>query len=53
MENLQELNIEEQKMINGGGDGDDLAYNIVYFGLTSNPFFWKAKFDTWLLSQIL
>lgn len=50
---FQRINIDEQVSIHGGGDKADLAYNIVFFGLTSNPLFWMAKYSVWAIEQVL
>lgn len=49
---LQDLKQEELISIVAGGQPDDLAYNIVYFGLRTNPVFWLAKYNVAVLSSI-
>ncbi len=49
---LQELKQEELVTIDGGGQADDLAYNIVYAGLRTNPFFWLAKYNVAVISAM-
>ena len=49
---LQELKQEELISIVAGGQADDLAYNIVYFSLRTNPVFWLAKYDVAVLNAI-
>jgi len=49
---LQELKQEELISIVAGGEADDLAYNIVYFGLRTNPTFWLVKYNFAVLNAI-
>ena len=49
---LQELKQDELVSIVGGGQADDLAYNIVYFGLRTNPVFWLAKYNVAVINAI-
>ena len=49
---LQELRQEELISIVAGGQADDLAYNIVYFSMRTNPVFWLAKYNVAVLNLI-
>ena len=49
---LQEISLTEMHHINGGGEADDLAYNITYVAVTTNPIFWLAKYNAWVIDSI-
>lgn len=51
--NLQEMSTSELISTSGGGEADDLAYNLTYAALTTNPFFWMAKYSKWVLNAAL
>lgn len=52
--NTAEIELSRMELFatNGGGDPDDLDYNIVHFGMRSNPIFWMLKYNEAIISKL-
>jgi len=49
---VMELDHDDLINVSGGGEADDLAYNVAYLVTTTNPLFWAAKYSSWVLNKI-
>ena len=49
---LQELSTPELLSTSGGGEADDLAYNLTFVGLAANPFYWVLRYNGWVLNKL-
>jgi hypothetical protein len=49
---MHELTQPELINISGGGDADDLAYNITYALVTTSPLFWVMKYNKLIFNKI-
>ncbi len=47
-----EMSYTELISTSGGGQADDLAYNLTYALLTTNPVFWMAKYSKWAITAV-
>lgn len=50
---LPEMSTSELISTSGGGEADDLAYNLTYGLLTTNPLFWMARYSKWVISFVV
>ncbi|MEX0981429.1 MAG: hypothetical protein WD577_01765 [Bacteroidales bacterium] len=50
---LIELSTSELLSTSGGGEADDLAYNLTFAGLAANPFYWVLRYNGWALNKLL
>jgi hypothetical protein len=49
---MHELTQPELLDISGGGDADDLAYDVTYALITTNPLFWAARYNKLIYDKI-
>jgi hypothetical protein len=50
--NLHEMSTSELLSASGGGEADDLGYNLAYISMSTSPLYWAARYSGWLLNKL-
>ena len=50
--NLHEMSTTELLSASGGGEADDLAYNVAFVAMSTSPLYWAARYSGWVLKKL-